>query len=290
MALLHLFLRSRSVLGCSIAVAHVNFSLRTGESDGDEDFVREACRVLGIECHVRRFDTRKVSAAWKKSIEETARIERYGFFEELCLEHGYTRIATGHHIGDNAETVLFNLFRGSSTGGLRGIRASNGRIIRPLLPFRSGELADYLEERSIAWRIDASNLDTVHDRNFIRLRVIPLIEERFRDKLMPALNRISEHAVEFDEFVERHIGRLIEEHPGLDPRGGKLHVVSLLKLTRFERKELLKRALLEQGGMVDSRLLERLADLLERQPGRSVPAGRGISVVRKDGFLLFSKE
>lgn len=289
-ALLHLFMASRPVLGCGIAVAHCNFSLRGEQSDEDEACVREACRVMGVECHVRRFQTGKVSTAWKKSLEETARIQRYGFFEELCREFGYTRIATGHHVDDNAETLLFNLFRGTATGGIRGIRAVSGRIVRPLLPFGREDLTAYLGEKGISWRIDASNFDTVHDRNFIRHRVIPLIEERFRSKLMPALQRMSAHAGELEEFVEHHIARLIEANPGLDPKAGKLHIVALQKLTAFEKKELLKRSLQAQGASVDGRVLQRLADLLDRQPGRSVPVGRGLSVVRKDGFLVFRQE
>ncbi len=290
MALLHLFMAARPVLACSLAVAHANFGLRGAESDGDERFVKDACLALGIECHVRRFETRAVAAAWKKSLEETARIQRYDFFEEVCRDSGYTRIATGHHVGDNAETMLFNLFRGTSTGGARGIRAANGRLVRPLLPFGREELLAYLEGKSIPWRTDSSNLDTVHDRNFIRHRVIPLVEERFSGKFMPALQRLSEHAGELDEFVERHVAGLVASCPGLDLKGGKLHVVTLLKLTPFERKELLKRALQAQGASVDSRVLQRLADLLVRQPGRSVPVGRGMTVVRKDGFLVFSRD
>jgi tRNA(Ile)-lysidine synthase len=290
MALLHLFMSARPVLGCVIAAAHANFGLRGEESDADESFVKEACRTLGIECHVRRFETLGVAGAWKKSIEETARIQRYGFFEEVCREFGYTRIATGHHVGDNAETMLFNLFRGTSTAGARGIRAANGRLIRPLLPFGRDEILAYLEGKSVPWRTDASNLDTVHDRNFIRHRVIPLIEERFSGKFMPALQRMSEHAGELEDFVERHVAALVDTCPGLDLKGGKLHVVTLQKLTPFERKELLKRALQAQGASVDGRVLQRLADLLVRQAGRSVPIGRGMHVVRKDGFLLFRQE
>jgi len=290
MALLHLFSTVSPVLQCRIGVAHCNFSLRGEESGRDEAFVRDTCLSLGVDCHVRRFDTRKVSAARKKSIEETARILRYDFFEELCRESGYTRIATGHHVGDNAETMLFNLFRGTAVSGLKGIRTKHGSIIRPLLPFSRQEVKDYLVEKGIAWRTDRTNLDINYDRNFIRNRVIPLIEERFAHKLMPALQRMSEHAGELDEFIERHIDRLTAQHPGLDLNAGKLHIVTMLELTLFERKEILKRAFRVQGLSIDSRVLQRVTDLLGRQSGRSVPVGSGIVVVRKDGYLRFRPE
>ena len=289
MALLHLLMAVRPAVGYDIAVAHANFGLRGEASDGDQAFVTDACRQLGVECHVRRFDTRRDSEAWKKSIEETARIQRYSYFNELCKAFGYTRIATGHHSGDNAETMLFNLFRGTSPGGFRGIRAANGRVVRPLLPFCRKELEAYLAEKGVEWRTDDTNLDIIHDRNFIRHRVIPIVEERFRDKLMPSLRRMSEHAAELDEFVELHISRLLHDHPLLDPKSGRLHVVTMLKLTPFEQKELLKRALREHGAPVEGQLLQRLADLLELQPGRVVQAGRGITVVKRDGFLMFGR-
>ncbi|NTU67950.1 MAG: tRNA lysidine(34) synthetase TilS [Chlorobiaceae bacterium] len=289
MALLALLMASRPVVGYGIAVAHANFGLRGEASDGDEEFVKEVCRRLGVECHTLRFDARGDAETWRRSLEETARMQRYGFFDELCEAFGYTRVATGHHAGDNAETMLFNLFRGTSPGGFRGIRAVNGRIVRPLLPFGREELAAYLDSKGITWRTDATNLDTVHDRNFIRHRVIPVVEERFRDKLMPSLRRMAEHAGELDEFVELYLTRLIRGNPLLDPEGGRLHVVTLLKLTPFEQKELLKRAVMAKGAPVDSQLLQRLTALIRLQPGRVVQAGRGISVVKRDGFLVFGR-
>lgn len=287
MALLHLFAAVASVLHCRLGVAHCNFMLRGDASDADESFVRDACADLGIDFHVRRFDTASVSSAWKKSIEETARLLRYDFFGELCREAGYTRIATGHHSGDNAETVLFNLFRGASLSGLRGIRGEHGKVIRPLLPFTRKEIVDYLEEMGIGWRIDHTNEGIGHDRNFIRNRVIPVIEERFGYKLMPSLQRISEHAGELEEFIDLHISRLLEVHPGLDLAGGKLHVGTMRQLSMFERKEILKRALKLQGLSVGSNVLNRIAGLLDNQAGRSVPAGAGVEVVLQDGFLRF---
>jgi tRNA(Ile)-lysidine synthase len=287
MALLNLFAAAAPVLHCRLGVAHCNFTLRGEASDGDEAFVREACQALGLECHVRRFDTVAVSAVWKKSIEETARLLRYEFFDELCREKGFTRIATGHHAGDNAETVLFNLFRGTAASGLRGIRARHGKIIRPLLPFTRREIVAYLEEKKIGWRVDHTNEEVEHDRNFIRNRVIPVIEERFASKLMPSLQRLSEQAGELEAFVELHISRLLEAQPGLDIAGGKLHVGAMRQLSMFERKEILKRALQLRGLPVDSQALSRITGLLDLQAGRSVPAGAGVEVVWQDGFLRF---
>lgn len=290
MALLHLLLSARPVVGYTIAVAHANFGLRGDESDADEQFVRSASLHLGLACHSRQFDTARAAKSSKCSVEQMARLQRYGYFADLCRLFGYTRLATGHHAGDNAETMLFNLFRGTGVTGLRGIREVNGNIIRPLLPFTRSELQGYLEGKGVGWRTDSSNRDTVHDRNFIRHLVVPLIEERFGSKFLPSMERLSEQAVELDDFVENHIARLLQAKPLLDVAGGRLHVAAMLELGPFERKEVLKRALMVRQAPVEGQLLQRLADLLGRQPGRTIQVGRGITVTKKDGFLLFSNQ
>jgi len=290
MAMLTLFCAVRPLLHCDLAVAHCNFQLRGAESDADECFVRDHSLVLGLECFVERFDTLRFAAEWKKSVEETARILRYTFFEQVMQERGFTRIATGHHVNDNAETILFNLFRGVSLPGLRGIRARNGKIIRPMLLLHKAEIAVYLMEKGIASRTDASNVANDYDRNFIRNRVIPLIEERFPHKLLPSLRRLSEQAGELEEFLELYFENLCEREPGLSLTEGKLDVQALQQLTVFEQKELFKRALRDMEAPVDAQALQKLVDLLTSQPGKMVMAGRQLRVLWKGGSLCFLRE
>jgi len=290
MAMLTLFCAVRPLLHCDLAVAHCNFQLRGAESDADECFVRDHSLVLGLECFVERFDTLRFAAEWKKSVEETARILRYTFFEQVMQKRGFTRIATGHHVNDNAETILFNLFRGVSLPGLRGIRARNGKIIRPMLLLHKAEIAVYLMEKGIASRTDASNVANDYDRNFIRNRVIPLIEERFPHKLLPSLRRLSEQAGELEEFLELYFENLCEREPGLSLTEGKLDVLALQQLTVFEQKELFKRALRDMEAPVDAQALQKLVDLLTSQPGKMVMAGRQLRVLWKGGSLCFLRE
>ncbi len=290
MAMLSLFCAVKPLLHCDLAVAHCNFQLRGAESDADESFVRDHSLVLGLECFVERFDTLRFAAEWKKSVEETARILRYTFFEQVMQERGFNRIATGHHVNDNAETILFNLFRGVSLPGLRGIRARNGKIIRPMLLLHKAEIAVYLMEKGIASRMDASNVVNDYDRNFIRNRVIPLIEERFPHKLLPSLRRLSEQAGELEEFLELYFENLCEQEPGLSLTEGKLEVRALQRLTVFEQKELFKRALRDMEAPVDAQALQKLVDLLASQPGKMVMAGRQLRVLRKGASLCFMRE
>ncbi len=287
MAMLSLFCAVSPLMPGKLAVAHCNFQLRGAESDADESFVRDHCQSLGLECFVKRFDTLQYAGELKRSIEETARILRYAFFEEVMLEQGFTKIATGHHVNDNAETILFNLFRGVSLPGLRGIRALNGKIIRPMLLFHKEDIAAYLLEKGIANRTDTSNCTNDYDRNFIRNRVIPLIEERFQHKLMPSLRRLSEQAGELEEFLELYFENLCEREPGLVLTEGKLDVHALQQLTVFEQKEVFKRALRDLGAPVDAQTLQKLVDLLSTCPGKIIMAGGQLRVLWKKGTLCF---
>ena len=97
--------------GEPFAMAHCNFSLRGGESDGDEAFVRNWASRHGITCHVKRFDTAVYAASKSISIEMAARELRYRWFGELCREHGYDALLVAHNANDNAETLLLNLKR-----------------------------------------------------------------------------------------------------------------------------------------------------------------------------------
>ncbi len=290
MALLSFFCATRALLHCDLAVAHCNFQLRGAESDSDESFVRDHSLALGLECFVERFDTLRIAGEWRKSVEETARILRYTFFEQVMLDGGFSRVATGHHVNDNAETILFNLFRGVSLPGLRGIRARNGKIIRPMLLLHKAEIAAYMEEKSIGSRLDASNAADDYDRNFIRNRLIPLIEERFPNKLFPSLRRISEQAGELEEFLDLYFEALCEREPGLSLTDGKLEVQALKRLTLFEQKELFKRALRDMNAPVDAQALQKLVDLLKSQPGKVVMAGRNVRVLWKGGQLCFLRD
>ncbi len=286
-ALLTLFIAVQPALGCTLAVVHCNFGLRGAESDADEAFVRESARLMGLPCFVRQFDTLTSAAACRRSVEEEARVLRYGYFQELIEREGYTKVATGHHVGDNAETMLFNLFRGVTLPSLRGIRSRRGCIIRPLLFMHRAEIELYLVQQGIGFRTDATNADDRYDRNFIRNRVIPLIEERFRGRFLPSMQRLSEQSGELEAFLELYFDRLLAGIPELSTGQGWLGVEALRQLTAFEQKEVFKRALSELGLSIDSAVLSRLTGLLGLQPGRRVELSRGIEVLWKDSRLCF---
>ncbi|MEO9474683.1 MAG: tRNA lysidine(34) synthetase TilS [Cyclobacteriaceae bacterium] len=175
--------------GIAFSIAHVNYNLRGSQSTGDRDFVVAWAKENEIEIHVREVE--KVEYESKDSIQMKAREIRYDFFDQLCEEYGYTKLATAHHIDDSFETVLLNLVKGTGPRGMRGIPVTNGYIIRPMMFAYRQQILDYAKAYGIKWREDPSNSKTEYQRNIVRHKVTdvlkeinPSLQDTFKDTLV----------------------------------------------------------------------------------------------------------
>ncbi len=171
-ALLRVLLR----LGYRCEAAHCNFHLRGEESVRDEVFVTSLADRLGVKLYKTDFDTEGYASAKGISIEMAARELRYAWFARLLDETGAKAVAVAHHRNDSVETFFLNLLRGTGIDGLSGIRAVNGRVVRPLLCTGRQEILDYLKELGQDYVTDSSNLRDEFVRNKIRLHLIPMLE------------------------------------------------------------------------------------------------------------------
>ncbi len=161
-----------------IRAIHINHELRGEESDEDEEFVKNLCDKWRVPLYIYHRDVRKIARELKFGVEEAARHIRNQIFDDAARDFGGS-IATGHTADDVAETMLFNLFRGSGVRGLAGILPRKENIIRPILPIWRHEARDILRSENILWRTDSSNTDRRFARNKIRLEVIPQIKKLF---------------------------------------------------------------------------------------------------------------
>ena len=171
-ALLHLLC---AVPEITVLAAHFNHRLRGAEAERDEAFVRSLCAELGVELACGGADVAAWAAERRMGLEEAARTLRYEFLEHTASDLGCDRIATAHHAEDNAETVLWNLIRGSGTRGLGGIPPVRGKLIRPLLNVTREEIEGYLRVNGFQSVSDSSNDVDDNPRNRIRHRVLPLL-------------------------------------------------------------------------------------------------------------------
>ena len=163
-----------------IRVIHINHMIRGAEADRDEQFVADLCKKLKVSCKVYRENIPKLAREKHMSEEEAGRMFRYQCFEMEANEISSTeavQIAVAHNKDDLAETVLFNLVRGSSLLGLAGIKPVNGRIIRPLLMNSRAEIEEYLDALDQDYITDSTNLVEDYTRNKIRLSIIPQLRE-----------------------------------------------------------------------------------------------------------------
>jgi tRNA(Ile)-lysidine synthase len=172
-ALLTILLR----LGYRCIALHCNFHLRDEESDRDEAFAEQLAHRLNLPFHKTAFDTRQYASDKRISIEMAARELRYSWFEEMRQRLNAQAIAVAHHKDDKVETMLINLIRGTGIRGLRGIQAKNGFIVRPLLCLSKKDILEWAKKEQLTYVTDSSNLSDAYTRNFIRLRVLPLLEE-----------------------------------------------------------------------------------------------------------------
>jgi tRNA(Ile)-lysidine synthase len=183
MALLHILaaLKARGSLEAELVCAHINHHLRGPASDADERFVVEQAGRLGLPVVTRSVEVRAYARKHGLSLETAGRQLRLAGLGEMARDRGCAWAGTGHQKNDNAETVLHRLWRGTGFRGLAGIRPAR-RIAdlwfaSPLLCAPRAEIVMYLAGRHLPWREDQTNADIAHTRNYIRHRLLPLLEQ-----------------------------------------------------------------------------------------------------------------
>ncbi len=176
--------------GFSVSAFHVNHGIRGEAAAADEAFCAALCERKGIPFKVAHFDVPAIAAQNKQSLETCGRECRYAALEEHCLNNAIDYIVTAHNANDNAETVIYNLLRGSGTEGMCGIPKRRGRIIRPILWAERGDIEAYLSALNEGHVADLTNNDNIYTRNYIRNVIIPACK-KVNGNAVGAINRAS---------------------------------------------------------------------------------------------------
>lgn len=188
--LLHLLAALRQRIPHELALAHVNHLLRADEAERDETFVRDLGMRLSMPVHVRRVDVKTEAKASGRSVQHMARDVRYAYFVALAAEFAYDRIAIAHNLDDQVETFILRMVKGTGIRGLSAIPIKRGKIIRPLLHTPRAAIEAFARGSGIAWVDDSSNTSVVYERNYVRNRIVPLLEAlnpRFRSRIVALL-------------------------------------------------------------------------------------------------------
>lgn len=293
----------REELDFSLCALHVHHGIRGEEADRDALFCEELCRRRQIPFEIARVDVPAMAAAQRLSVEAAARKARYEALEAYRRRVGASRIAVAHHQDDQAETVLWNLFRGSGLRGIGGMSPVNGAVIRPFLGITREQLDHYARENSLDWCEDSTNGEDRYTRNRIRRHLMPMICGEVNGQAVEHICRTAVLAAEADSYLRRGALRWMEQpgHSEVIPETARSHAVlaldgaALSGEDRLLRSYVIREACRRLGCTADltSAHVEAVQSLLTEARGgsavRQVTLVQGIQVRREYDRLLFGQ-
>ena len=199
--LLYMLLEFCSVTPISLYVVHINHGLRGEEALRDAAYVRQICTEQQLPFYLYEEDVNSYATEHGLTTEEAGRIIRYRAFAEVKKQVGAGKIALAHHKNDQAETVLFRLFRGSGIKGLGGMSPVRDDVIRPLLCLERSEIEQYLKKRNLSYCIDSTNNSDHYARNIIRNRILPVIEDGFHGQVVAHIAETATFMQEAEQYI-----------------------------------------------------------------------------------------
>lgn len=273
--LLHLLRQLAPTAGVTLSVVHLNHQLRGPASDEDARFVAQLADSCGLPLHQRSLAVGPT--------EDDARRARRAFFADLRSQGLVDRIATGHTLDDQAETVLFRLLRGSGPSGLAAILpVTREGVIRPLLHLTRSEVIGYLRQQGHDWRLDASNAESRFARNRIRHVLLPALTRDWNPHLADQFARMAEIARDEDELLDTLVPPPLTD--------GHAILIPTTPIDNALRRRQIRWAIAHFGahaGQLDFRHVEAIVELFAPSLGSARLQVPGIDVLRSFDWVRF---
>ena len=303
MTLLNILINLKQKLNINIVVAHVNHMIRK-EADEETTYVIEFCKKNNIECFIKKEDVEKIAKERKLGTEEAGRNLRYDFFDEIANKINANKIATAHNSNDNAETVLMNIIRGSSTSGLKGIEPiRDNKFIRPLIECNRKEIEEYTKKENLNPKFDKTNKENIYTRNKVRNMLIPYIEENFNPNFVNSLNRLSELASIENDYLDKKtiesfekiiISQSIGNKENLEQNGIVLNLKEFNKLDFVIKNRVILYTIskvLGNSQNIEKTNVEDIVKLCENNIGNKyLTPNKNIKVLINKGKIFFFKQ
>lgn len=287
-ALLDILAQLRASLHFSLSAVHVNHQISPNAADWAE-FCARLCAGFDIPFKVVRVDLKRQPG---ESLEELARDARYRVFAEQPADF----VVLAQHLDDQAETLLLQLLRGAGAKGLSAMAELSDRyagaglpaisadsrasplLLRPLLDVPRRLILDYAALRGLHWIEDESNTDIAYDRNYLRHRVMPVLERRFpgyRVTFARASRNLAESVQLSDDLARMDRAIAVAN--------GNLQVDALRSLSGARARNLLRYWLAESGIPMPSagRLENLLQQLCSARDDAQVRISLGGVVIRR---------
>jgi tRNA(Ile)-lysidine synthase len=276
-------------LNLTLHIAHLDHMLRK-DSFKDSIFV---CDLAGeLKLPVTRAQINVKELARRGSLEEIARNARIGFLLSLAKKTKATKIALGHNLDDQAETVLMRLLRGSGLYGLAGIlpkrKFGDVEIIRPLIEVRRKDIEMFLKRKSIKPRIDTSNFQDIYFRNKVRNKLIPLLEKEYNRNIKKILSNTAESLGYDYNYLNRESLKIAKE------MNLKINLKKFSRLHPAIQRLVLRLNIKRLKGDTRSitfQHIKEIEDLIFNRPVNSVvDLPKAISVIKKKRNLYFFRK
>ena len=275
--LLHLLVGLRKELHIGVSAVHVHHGIRGEEADRDASFTEELCRSLGVPCLVVRKDVPGYAARHSMSLEEAGRYLRYEAFGEEARRLGGAKIAVAHHSGDQAETILHNLLRGSSLKGLGGMEPVRDGIIRPLLTCSREEILDYLGQNGLTYCEDSTNAGGDYTRNRLRNVIIPQLVSEINHGAVEHIIRAGDMIGQADAYIKKAAVRELEVHGQWEEERAGMDTDVLKELDGIVGSYVIMEMITRLGGSskdITSRHVALVRELLDKEVGARLNARR----------------
>lgn len=285
--LLLLLCQLRQEMEFFLEAVHVEHGIRGEESRSDAAFAKVLCQNYQIPFTMKEINVPSFAKEQKLGLEEAARVLRYRCFEEIAAKKN-AKIALAHHMEDNAETVLFQMARGSSLTGLCGMKpmrnSENGTIyIRPLLTMHRAEIESYLALHGQAYCTDSTNQELEYSRNYLRNVILPDLT-KINTQAVTHINETAASLREVREFLDIEVQKYWEQAVRVE--GDILVDIRLLQqMHTVLQKEIIYKAVSLMAGSkkdISAVHVAQVLALLQNQSGKSVTLPNGILAIKEN--------
>ena len=296
----------KKVLNIDLHAIHINHGIRGESADRDELFCKKLCEEYDVKYCSYSVNVIQIAKEKKQSEEEAGRNVRYDIFANyarMLIESGSenVKVAVAHHKNDQAETVLFNMVRGSGLKGIGGMSPINERvikdninveIIRPLLCLCKNEIVEFLKLEEVNYCNDETNEDNEYSRNLIRNEIIPELI-KIQPKTVEHISAMADDAREAIEYindvVEELYDRVVIEENNTEGRTEySINVAAIKKEKPIIVRQLiifiLKR-MIETYKDITKTHIEDIYSLINKGSGKYVMIPYGIIAKRDKTFL-----
>ncbi|MBQ9885842.1 MAG: tRNA lysidine(34) synthetase TilS [Lachnospiraceae bacterium] len=291
--LLYVLCLLKKRLGIDIIAVHVHHGIRGSEADRDAQYVSRLCERLGVKLETVYYDIPAMARDEHLTEEEAGRIARYKCFNSFIDEGRASKIAVAHNKNDNAETIIFNLIRGSGVRGLSGIQPVRGSIIRPLLCTQRSEIEAFLKEQGLEYCTDSTNLSEEYTRNKIRKNILGYAVENINEGAIDNIALAGSRLSEAEQYLDSEAKRIFGEISDIKQGEIILDNARLCSLPSVMRKYVLMNAFERLCGRrkdITMKHIESTAQLVDNDTGHSLNLPYGMTAIRSYDRLILRDE